>query len=42
MIDNEQNLSIYSTTIKEHHGETRQDLLFLMEMSDLDDCVSDI
>ena len=39
MIDN---LSIYSTIIKERHGETGQDLLFLMEMSDLEDCVSDI
>ena len=30
------------TIIEEHHGETGQDLLFLMEMSDLEDCVSDI
>ena len=42
MIDNEQNLSRYSTIIKEHHGETGQHLLFVMEMSDLEGCVSDI
>ena len=42
MIDNLQNLSRYSTVMKEHHGKTGQDLLFLMEISDLEDCVSDI
>ena len=31
-----------SAAIKEHHGETGQDRLFLMGMPDFKDCISDI
>ena len=35
------NFEALCTSIKEHHGETEQDLLFSMEKPELEDCVTD-